>query len=42
MICQNFDGSNWILNNEDLSSANKEIENSILSLARKSFLAFSG
>lgn len=42
MMCQNFDGSNWILNNEDLSKANREIENSILSLARKSFLAFSG
>ena len=42
MICQTFDGSNWILNNEDLSQANREIENSILSLARKSFLAFSG
>ena len=42
MMCQTFDGSNWILNNEDLSKANREIENSILSLARKSFLAFSG
>ena len=42
MICQTFDGSNWTLNNQDLSQANKEIENSILSLARKSFLAFSG
>ena len=42
MICQTFDGSNWTLNNEDLSQANREIENSILSLARKSFLAFSG
>ena len=42
MICQTFDGSNWLLNNEDLSEANKEIENSILSLARKNFLAFSG
>ena len=41
MICQNFDGSNWVLNNQDLSEANREIENSILSLARKSFLAFS-
>ena len=42
MICQSFDGSKWILGNEDLSKANREIENSILSLARKSFLAFSG
>lgn len=42
MICQSFDGSNWELNNEDLSKANREIENSILSLARKSFLDFSG
>jgi hypothetical protein len=42
MICQTFDGSNWTLDNEDLSQANREIENSILSLARKSFLAFSG
>jgi hypothetical protein len=42
MICQSFDGSKWILNNEDLSNANREIENSILSLARKSFIAFSG
>ena len=42
MICQTFDGSNWTLNNQDLSEANREIENSILSLARKSFLAFSG
>ena len=41
MICQTFDGSNWTLNNQDLSDANREIENSILSLARKSFLAFS-
>jgi hypothetical protein len=41
MICQTFNGSNWVLNNEDLSQANKEIENSILSLARKSYLAFS-
>jgi hypothetical protein len=41
MICQSFNGSNWILNNEDLSQANREIENSILSLARKSYLAFS-
>ena len=42
MICQTYDGKNWTLNNEDLSEANQEIENSILSLARKSFLAFSG
>ena len=42
MICQTFDGSTWTLNNQDLSDANREIENSILSLARKSFLAFSG
>ena len=42
MIRQSFDGSKWILGNEDLSKANREIENSILSLARKSFLAFSG
>jgi hypothetical protein len=42
MICQTFDGSNWTLNNKDLSEANREIENSILSLARKSFLTFSG
>ena len=42
MICQSFNGTNWVLNNEDLSKANREIENSILSLARKSFLAFSG
>ena len=41
MMCQSFNGSNWILNNEDLSQANREIENSILSLARKSYLAFS-
>ena len=42
MICQSFDGKNWTLNNEDLSQANREIENSILSLARKSFLTFAG
>ena len=42
MICQSFDGKNWTLNNEDLSEANREIENSILSLARKSFLTFAG
>ena len=42
MICQSFDGKNWTLNSEDLSEANREIENSILSLARKSFLTFAG
>ena len=42
MICQSFDGKNWTFNNEDLSEANREIENSILSLARKSFLTFAG
>jgi hypothetical protein len=42
MICQSFNGSSWTLNNKDLSEANREIENSILSLARKSFLSFSG
>jgi|TARA_B110000483_G_C18107827_1_gene508411 hypothetical protein len=42
MICQSFNGSSWTLNNNDLSEANREIENSILSLARKSFLNFSG
>ena len=42
MICQSFDGKNWTLNNEDLSDANRDIENSILSLARKSFLTFAG
>jgi len=42
MICQSFDGENWTLNNEDLSDANRDIENSILSLARKSFLTFAG
>ena len=42
MMCQSFDGNNWSLNNEDLSEANREIENSILSLARKSYLNFSG
>ena len=42
MMCQSFDGKNWSLNNENLSEANREIENSILNLARKSYLSFSG
>ena len=41
MICQSFNGKDWALNNEDLSEANREIENSILSLARRSYLDFS-
>ena len=42
MLCQAFDGKNWTLTNENLSEANSKIENSILSLARKSFLTFAG
>ncbi|MAV82412.1 MAG: hypothetical protein CMI90_02980 [Pelagibacteraceae bacterium] len=41
-ICQKYNGTNWVLVNDDLSEANREIENSILSLARKNYLAFAG
>jgi hypothetical protein len=40
MICQKLEGTNWVLRNHDLSEANEAIENSILRLARKSYLSF--
>jgi hypothetical protein len=42
MICQKYDGSSWVISNQDVSNANREIENSILTLARKSYITFSG
>ncbi|MDB9776317.1 DUF3576 domain-containing protein [Alphaproteobacteria bacterium] len=42
MMCQKKSGSDWALDNRDLTKENREIENAILNFARKDYLAFSG